>query len=243
VAEAAFRCPDCGSRKLRAVVVGARRTAEELGRAFPGAPVRTSGGAEVLADVPPGPAMVVCTPGAEPIAPDGYGAALLLDGWALLSRADLRATEEALRRWMAAAALVRSSQDGGRVVVVADSSLTPVQALVRWDPAWHAAQELAARTELGFPPATRMATVDGSPNALNDFLDGLRLPEQADILGPVPLPPAPGSPGEERERALVRIGRDGGRALATALADAVAVRTARKEPEPIRVRLDPLELV
>jgi len=243
VAEAAFRCPNCGSRKLRAVVIGARRTAEELGRAFPGAPVRTSGGAEVLAEVPDGPAMVVCTPGAEPLAPGGYGAALLLDGWALLSRADLRATEEALRRWMTAAALVRPGPAGGRVVVIAESALAPVQALVRWDPVWHAAQELAARAELGFPPVTRMAAVDGTPNALNDFLDGLRLPDGADILGPVPLPPAPGSPGEERERALIRIGRENGRALATMLAEAVSVRTARKEPEPIRVRLDPLELV
>ncbi|GAB3879731.1 hypothetical protein GCM10029964_032650 [Kibdelosporangium lantanae] len=34
--EAAFRCGECGSRRLRAVVVGSKRTAEELGRAFPG---------------------------------------------------------------------------------------------------------------------------------------------------------------------------------------------------------------
>jgi primosomal protein N' (replication factor Y) len=52
----------------------------------------------VLADVPAGPALVVATPGAESVAPDGDGAALLPDGWALLSRPDLRAAEEALRR-------------------------------------------------------------------------------------------------------------------------------------------------
>jgi primosomal protein N' (replication factor Y) (superfamily II helicase) len=245
--EAAFRCPTCGSRRLRATVVGARRTAEELGRAFAGVPVRTSGGAEVLADVPPGPAIVVCTPGAEPVAPGGYGAALLLDGWALLSRAELRATEEALRRWMTAAALVRPGPDGGRVVVMADSSLTPVQALVRWDPVWHAGLELAARTELGFPPAMRMAAVDGSPAAIADFLLSLRLPEQADVLGPVPLehsgPVGTGEPQEERERALVRAPRERGRALATALFDALSVRTARKDPDPVKIRLDPLELV
>ena len=34
----------------------------------------------------------------------GYGAVLLLDAWALLGRADLRAGEEALRRWMNASA-------------------------------------------------------------------------------------------------------------------------------------------
>lgn len=235
--EAAFRCTACGSGQLRAMVVGARRTAEELGRAFAGVTVRTSGGGEVLAEVPPGPALVVSTPGAEPLAPGGYGAALLLDGWSLLSRADLRATEEALRRWMTAAALVRAGQDGGRVVVMAESVLAPVQALVRWDPVWHARQELAAREELGFPPAMRMASVDGSPAAIADFLLTLRLPDSADVLGPVPLP------GDERERVLVRTTRQRGRELAAALVDALKVRTARKDPDPVRVRLDPLELV
>jgi primosomal protein N' (replication factor Y) len=240
VSEAAFRCAVCGDTRLRASVVGARRTAEELGRAFAGVAVRTSGGAEVLADVPPGPALVVCTPGAEPTVPGGYGAALLLDGWALLSRADLRATEETLRRWMTAAALVRAD---GRVIVLAESSLAPVQALVRWDPAWHAGQELAARAELGFPPAVRMASVDGSPAALADFLLSLRLPDDADVLGPVTLEHVgPGEP-KERERALVRAPRERGRVLAAALFDALKVRTARKDPDPVRVHVDPLELV
>ena len=48
VADTAFRCGNCGSRRLRAIVVGAKRTAEELGRAFADVPVLGSGGAEVL---------------------------------------------------------------------------------------------------------------------------------------------------------------------------------------------------
>jgi primosomal protein N' (replication factor Y) len=150
---AAYACPECGGRRLRAAVVGARRTAEELGRAFPGVPVRTSGREEVLTRVPGGAGLVVATPGAEPVADDGFGAVLLLDSWALLTRADLRAGEEALRRWLTAAALARPAADGGRVVVVADGGLAPVQALLRWDPTWFAARELAERRELGFPPA------------------------------------------------------------------------------------------
>ncbi|MCE6994868.1 primosomal protein N' [Saccharothrix sp. S26] len=231
--EAAYRCPNCGSRRLRGQVIGARRTAEELGRAFSGVPVRTSGGDEVLADVPGGRSLVVATPGAEPLARGGYGAALLLDGWALLGRADLRAAEETLRRWMTAAALVH---EAGRVVVVADSSLAPVQALVRWDPVWHARQELAARAELGFPPAVRMATVDGAPDALAGVLEELHLPPTGEVLGPVPL-------SEDKERALVRVSRAEGRALATVLAEVLAVRSARKEPDVVRVKLDPLEVL
>ena len=62
--------------------------------------------------MPGSAALVVSTPGAEPVAEGGYGAALLLDGWALLGRQDLRAAEDALRRWMAAAALVRPGRAG-----------------------------------------------------------------------------------------------------------------------------------
>ncbi|MCP3801219.1 primosomal protein N' [Allokutzneria sp. A3M-2-11 16] len=243
VSEASFVCPACSSRRMRAAVIGAKRTAEELGRAFSGVVVRTSGADEVLATVPGKPALVVATPGAEPVAEGGYGAALLLDGWALLNRADLRATEEAYRKWITAAALVRPGSDGGKVVVIAESALAPVQALVRWDPVWHARQELAGRQELGFPPAVRMGTVDGTPDAVAKFLETVRLPESAEVLGPVPLGPEGADGLAERERALIRVPRRDGRVLASALAEAQGVRTARKEPDPVRVRFDPPELV
>jgi primosomal protein N' (replication factor Y) len=226
-----WRCPTCDGRQLRASVVGARRTAEELGRAFPSVTVRTSGRDEVLTTVPAAPQLVVATPGAEPVADGGYGAVLLLDAWASLTRAGLRAGEEALRRWMAAAALARPAPEGGRVIVVADRGLVPVQALVRWDPAGAAVRELADRSALGFPPATRMASITGSPTAVADLLAHLSLGE---VLGPVPE--------KDGERAFVRVPRSQGAALAAALKAAAGVRSARKA-EPVRIELDPLELV
>lgn len=229
----AWTCPVCGGRRLRASVVGARRTAEELGRAFPGAVVRTSGRDFVLSDVADEPALVVCTPGAEPVAAKGYGAALLLDGWALLTRADLRASEEALRRWLNAATLVRA---GGAVVVGADGAVPAVQALVRWAPAWLADRELAERTELGFPPAARLAAVSGVPAGVADLLAVARLPESVQQLGPVAVDP-------QRERMLLRVPRADGAALARALHEAQGVRSARKAADPVRVQLDPLELL
>ncbi|MEV5766971.1 primosomal protein N' [Micromonospora sp. NPDC052213] len=232
---AAYACPECGGRRLRASVTGARRTAEELGRAFPGVPVRTSGREEVLATVPGGAGLVIATPGAEPVAEGGFGAVLLLDSWALLTRADLRAGEEALRRWLAAAALARPAAGGGRVVVVADGALAPVQALLRWDAAWFAARELAERRELGFPPAVRMASVTGPPAAVADLLAEARLPAEAELLGPVPA-------DGERERMLVRVPRARAAALAGALHSAAGVRTARKAVDPVRLQVDPLSL-
>ncbi|QDY07639.1 primosomal protein N' [Micromonospora sp. HM134] len=232
---AAYACPQCGGRRLRAAVTGARRTAEELGRAFPGVPVRTSGRDEVLAAVPGGAALVIATPGAEPVADGGYGAVLLLDSWALLTRADLRAGEEALRRWLSAAALARPAPAGGKVVVVADGALAPVQALLRWDPGWFAARELAERRELGFPPAVKMASVTGGADAVADLLAQTRLPDGAEVLGPVPA-------DEDRERMLVRVPRSRAAALAGALHTAAGVRSARRAAEPVRLQVDPLSL-
>jgi primosomal protein N' (replication factor Y) (superfamily II helicase) len=224
-----WACPECGHRRFRARVVGAERTAEELGRAFPSAPVVSSNAQTRRSTVPARPALVVATPGAEPVAAGGYSAALLLDGWALLDRADLRAGEEALRRWLNAAALVRAD---GAVVVVAEPSARSVQALVRWDPSWHAERELADRTALGFPPASRMAAVEGTADAVAELLGVVHLPPDAQVFGPIPV-------GDQRVRALVRTPLSGGGALATALKQGQGVRSARKATDPVRVAVDP----
>lgn len=237
-----YACPECGGRRLRAAVTGARRTAEELGRAFPGVPVRTSGRDGVLASVPAEPAVVVTTPGAEPVADGGYGAVLLLDGWALLTRADLRAGEEALRRWLAAAALARPATAGGQVVVLADGGLAPVQALLRDDPAWHASRELAERRALRFPPAVRMASLTGTPAAVDDLVKCAELPDDTEALGPVPLDAATDDE-KPTVRLLLRVPRSVGPALAAALHAAAGVRSARKAPDPVRIQIDPLDLL
>ncbi|HWS36871.1 MAG TPA: primosomal protein N' [Actinoplanes sp.] len=234
-AAADWECPVCQDRRLRASVIGARRTAEEMGRAFAGFPVRTSGRDEVLTTVPAEAALVVATPGAEPVAEGGFGAVLLLDTWALLSRADLRAAEETMRRWLNAAALARPAADGGRVVVVADGSLAPVQALLRWDPGWFAARELAERRDLGFPPAARMASVTGATAAVDELLGLARLPEGAEVLGPVPAK-------DEQERMLLRVARSKAADLAHALHEAAGVRSARKAALPVRIQVDPADL-
>ncbi|MFG2297838.1 primosomal protein N' [Streptomyces sp. NPDC048603] len=239
--EPSWHCEECGSFRLRASVVGARRTAEELGRAFPAVPVRTSGRDHVLERVPDQPALVVSTPGAEPVADGaGYAAALLLDGWAMLGFPDLRAGEEALRRWIGAASLVRGE---GQVVIVAEPTLRPVQALVRWDPVGHALRELAERAELRFPPVSRMASVIGREEAVTAFLAAAALPADAEILGPVPVPGRRGEPSPG-VRALVRVRPGSGAALASALKAAQAGRLARGVPaaDAVRVRIDPLDI-
>ncbi|WP_377642914.1 primosome assembly protein PriA [Oryzobacter terrae] len=240
--ETSFACPSCGGTRLRSSVVGARRTAEELGRAFPGVPVERSGAGVVLDAVAPGPRLVVSTPGAEPVAAEGYAAALLLDAWALLERPSLAAGEEALRRWTTAAALVRPASDGGRVVLAGaptDVSIPAVEALVRWDPAWFAARELTERRELSLPPTARMAALTGSRAALEAALAEVPLPGSASVLGPLPHASPGGTGHEERWRVLLTVAPTDALDLARELAALRARASARKDPDPVTVRMDP----
>jgi primosomal protein N' (replication factor Y) (superfamily II helicase) len=229
-----WQCPHCGGDRFRAPVVGQQRTAEEMGRAFPQVPVVGSSAGRVHDRVAGRPALVVATPGAEPVADGGYAAALLLDAWLTLSRPDLRTAEESLRRWLAAAALVRPAGEGGIVVVVGDPASTPIQSLVRWDPGGAAERELEERTATRLPPAARVAAVSGPVDAVEDLLHGVDLPPHAEVLGPVPL-------DEATARVVVRVPQPEGPALSRALKQAQGTRSARKLPH-LRVHVDPADL-
>jgi primosomal protein N' (replication factor Y) len=228
----AWACPVCGHRGLRAPVIGDARTSEELGRTFPATTVRTSSsGQTVLAHVGPKPAIVVATPGAEPVAEGGYAAVVLLDAWLMLARPDLRTEEEAVRRWANAIGLVRP---GGRAVLVGDPALAGLQALVRWDPGGFAAREADERAAAHLPPASRLATITGEPGALDDALTLLDAPASAERLGPVPV-------GDGEQRVVVRVPRAHGLALSRALGQLQRVRSARKL-DAVRVQVDPVSL-
>jgi primosomal protein N' (replication factor Y) len=230
-----FECRHCGGRELRSSVVGARRTAEELGRAFPGVPVHTSGAGAVLERVAATASLVIATPGAEPVADGGYAACLLLDAWASLDRPTLDAGEEALRRWTAASALTRGATAGGQVILCGaptHTTLPVVEALVRWDPQWFAARELADRRELSLPPTVALAAVTGERRAVEAAIRLAKLPDEVEQLGPLQV-------ADDAVRVLLRCPLDRRLALAEALTAMKAVRSARKEKASIQVRMDP----
>jgi primosomal protein N' (replication factor Y) len=234
---AGWVCPTCAGTRLRSVTVGDERTAEELGRAFPGVPVRQSGLGHVLATVPHERSLVVATPGAEPrTTQGGYRAALLLDADSMLARPDLRAAEESLRRWMAAAALVAPAGDGGEVMVVGDPGHRAVQALIRWDPAGFAARELAERASASLPPAARIVELIGPSASVDELVAGAHLPASADVLGPVP------TGTDDSVRVLLRAPLSDGAALTAAVRASAGARSARRRPGPVRVRVDPVDL-
>jgi primosomal protein N' (replication factor Y) len=198
-------------------------------------PVVVSRGADIHDTVPDRPSLVLATPGAEPEVTGGYAAALLLDSMNMLGRADLRAAEEALRRWIRGASLVRSAGRGGEVVIVAEASVPAVQALVRWDPGGFAAAELDERAVLRFPPVARIAECTGAPADVDDLLHLLALPPGAEVAGPMEV-------DEGASRVVIRVPRASGSTLAKALRAAAGVRSARRSGGVVRTRIDPVNL-
>ncbi|WP_100365981.1 hypothetical protein [Diaminobutyricimonas aerilata] len=213
---AAWRCPHCEGAKFRRVGAGSVRTAEDLGRAFPGAKVLVADGEHQRLTVPDKPALVIATRGAEPIADGGYRAVLLLDGERMVARESLRVGEDCLRWWSDAAAL---AAPGAPVVLVGVAGAL-ASALATWRQADYARQELADRRRLRFPPAIRTATVTGQVDAVSKALEPVR-DSVIDVLGPVDV--------EGGVRAIVRFDYAHGPAVASALrAEVIRAATARR---------------
>lgn len=230
-----WRCVHCGSTRLRAPGVGVQRTAEELGRAFPQTPVVTSWAGHVVERVADHPALVLSTPGAEPVADAGYAAAVLLDTQVMLGRPSLAAAEEALRRWLAVCSLVRSAANGGTVTAVGEPDSRALQALIRLDAAGFAARELADRQAAHLPPAARVAELTGAASAVAEYTAAWRPIETVAAFGPVEL-----SDGDVR--LVLRTELEHGLALVEAIRLESAARARRKAPGVVRVRVDPIEL-
>lgn len=252
-----FTCSACGNHSVRMSVIGQDRTVEELGHAFPGVPIISSGGESVRVEVPHKPSIVVATPGAEPrVAPQDknslvglYGAAVMLDPWIVLGKEDLRANENAVRQWMQATSLVKPHADGGLAVLTADASLHSVQQVIRWDPERAAMSELASRKEAHFPPAATVAAVDGTAASIENLIDLAELPATTELLGPVELPPGVRLPAgmdkaeaDSARRLIVRVPHEDAIALGSELKTAQAVRATQKNAGPLRVIMNPVRI-
>ena len=186
VAEAHFRCGACGSDRLRAVAVGAGRTAEEIGRAFPGVPVITSSGQKVRDRV-----ARRAGAGDRDSRRRAVRRRRLRRGLAARRCGDARPARTCGPPRRPSDAGWRRPRWSGRRRAGAgwSSARTPrcplVQALIRWDPAGHAAAELAARRELGFPPAVAMASIEGDGvGGAAGARPARRARRTAEVLGP-----------------------------------------------------------
>ena len=239
----AWACPTCSSTKLRLASSGSERTADELGKAFPGVRVIVADSSHPVEHVADKPALVVATRGAEPLAEGGYRAVVLLDGPRMLQAPDLRIGESCLRWWSNAAALAAP----GAPIHLVGVDGTIARALATWNQSGYARAELAERAPLHMPPAARVALVEGSAAAVGRALAALQelaLPSDA-VLGPVPIESDDYPP---RVRALVRFEYGAGSKVAATLravvvAEAVSNRRGKGKStrSTLSVRLDILD--
>lgn len=235
------RCEHCGSDRLRQRGQGSARTAEDLGRAFPGVPVVVSDGEHPVTRVSSDAQLVIATRSAEPIAAGGYRAVLLLDGERMLARESLRVAEDCLRWWANAAALAAPEAP----VVLVGVSGSIATALATWRLADYARAELADRSRLRFPPAVRVATVTGDRAEVERSLAALPEAPGLDWLGPTVT-------ADGVLRAIVRFDYSLGRTVAETLrSEVVRVATSKPRRAPsgasrsraptLRVRFDDIE--
>ncbi len=216
-----WHCENCEHTRFRMVTVGAGRTAEELGRAFPGVRVIVADGDHPLQTLDGRPALVVATRGAEPIASGGYRAILLLDGERMLARETLRVAEDCLRWWSNAAAL--AAPGAPTVLVGVGGALA--RELATWRQAEFARRELVDRRQLTFPPAVRLASLTGAADVVEEAVSSVDPALLIDVLGPAPL-------ADGMVRAILRFEYAHGPEVSAAVRAAIVRNATRRRKAP-----------
>jgi primosomal protein N' (replication factor Y) len=250
-----WRCEHCEHTRFRLVTVGSGRTAEELGRAFPGTRVILADGDHPVQRIGSAPALVVATRGAEPIAEGGYQAVLLLDGERMLARESLHVAEDCLRWWQSAAGL--AAPGAPTVLVGVSGPLARDFATGRLVEFAH--QELVDRRELRFPPAVRLASVTGAEETVREVLAAVDPALLIDVLGPAAVEAETGPARATRAsadqvRAVLRFEYARGAEVASAVRAAVVRNATRRRRAPagkpgyrpapsLRVRFDDPEVL
>ena len=186
-----WRCAWCKSDKQYAAGRGIDRASEEIGRAFPNIPIISSSGDSIKDEISDDKSIVVATPGAQPIAKNGYSAIVILNALAFFSHDDLAAGERAREMLFETSALVRND---GQIIIAIDDAHPIVGAITQWNPATMIQRELRERAELGLPPFENSAYIRVSSQEATQLVSGLRssitsgrLNSTVSILGPVEL--------------------------------------------------------
>ena len=183
-----WKCAFCQRDKKFVLSRGIELASEEISRAFPNLPVFLSYGDVIKDSVQDKPSLVLSTPGAAPIAENGYAAVAILDAFSYFAHDDLRANERAAEMFFETSALIRPK---GAVLLALDDTHPIISCLERWNPVVIVKRELTSRSEINFPPfqASAVLTVPtaqatsvaaGIQKAISDG----RIPDSTRVLGP-----------------------------------------------------------
>ncbi len=219
-----WRC-GCGGTEIKALAIGAERTAEELGRAFAGTPVVWSQQEHVVTNVDSQPRIVVATQGAEPYAENGFAAVVVLDMYA--QSISLTTSESLVRRAFSAAVRGRV---GAPIVVTGDPGQRESQAVARWDSPWFAGRECLDRSQANLPPSSRVAVLTGERDAVLAVATKVQDSVTARLMGPIE---------GETSTVFLMVRRADGNVLSRVLDQTMRIRSVDPKNSFVRIHMDP----
>jgi primosomal protein N' (replication factor Y) len=190
-----WKCGWCGEARIFLASRGIDRFAEEIGRSFPNQLVIQSTANDPRDSVGNEPALVVSTPGVEPIAENGYAAVVVLQVDRFLSSSASNGVERAYANFFAASALLSNA---GVIALVHDDGSPIVSALTTWNPATISKREIEQRISLQLPPISNAILVLADSTELirlKSALESARQESRAPISLRVYGPTTSGSDG------------------------------------------------
>lgn len=158
-----WRCVECNGTQYVMMKSGIEKVMEEITKSLPNIPVFMSTRDKEISQVNSDPAVVISTSGMEPTAPNGFAAAVLLDGEELSSRPFIRAEEDLLQRWMKSLQRLRK---GGEIYLSLPSTHRISQAIISNSPMRYFAIELSDRKKLGLPPSSIVIKIESKAESL-----------------------------------------------------------------------------
>jgi len=183
-----WKCGWCGEARVFLTSRGIERFAEEIGRSFPNQVVIQSTASDPRDSVSSDPALVISTPGVEPIAESGYAAVIMLQADRFLSSSASNGVERAYSNFFAAGALI---SDSGVIALVSDDGSPITSALTTWNPATISKREIEQRISLRLPPISGAVLVlaDSAElvrlkSALESAKEESRAPKSLRVYGP-----------------------------------------------------------
>ena len=183
-----WKCGWCGEARVFLASRGIERFAEEIGRSFPNQMVIQSTANDPRDFVGNESALVISTPGVEPIAESGYAAVVVLQVDRFLSSSASNGIERAYANFFAASALL---SDSGVIALVHDDGAPIISALTTWNPATISKREIEQRVSLQLPPITNAVLVlaDSTElvrlkSALESAKQESRAPNSLRVYGP-----------------------------------------------------------
>jgi primosomal protein N' (replication factor Y) len=183
-----WKCGWCGEARVFLTSRGIERFAEEIGRSFPNQLVIQSTANDSREYVGKESALVISTPGVEPIAESGYSAVVILQVDRFLSSSASNGVERAYSNFFAASALVSES---GTIALVHEDGAPITSALTTWNPATISKREIEQRIALQLPPIAGAIIILAEASELSRLKQGLesarqeeRAPKSLRVYGP-----------------------------------------------------------